>query len=198
MKFITLLWIAALLFGLIGFFGKIIKKESFKLNKEDSIFSRMFGFGTIMIYVFIFSLITKYSYKKDFTDSEREKYHIPCISNSMKLSARTKTKEIWRNTISLKEDSIQHIEKIIHLDIIDVYKETDRFVNLHENKTLILETIFPGPLRKHKTKYQILNGIYLIDNYKYSEMTLITSQQVDSILGKWKFINEFDCYLDNK
>ena len=192
MQSITFFWIAVIVIGLIGIIGKLIRKESFDL-KGESVFHRMYIFGCFMIFILLASITGRYDYRKESAEDNREKYHIPCIDSSMELIRRQKNEEVWRNSIPLRLDSIQHYKKVITIDRLGIFKETDYFVNLYENRTLILETVLPDFLRKQKIKYRLVNDFDFMDRYAGTKKMDLDSLQTDSVLVAWGLTLNYDC-----
>jgi hypothetical protein len=146
-----------------------------------------------MIFILLAYITGRYDYRKESAEDKREKYHIPCIDSSMELIRREKNEEVWRNSIPLRLDSIQHYKKVITIDRLGIYKETDYFVNLFENRTLILETVLPDFLRKQKIKYRLVNDFDFLDRYAGIKKMDLDSLQTDSVLNAWGLTLNYDC-----
>jgi hypothetical protein len=178
---LTLLF--AFAFLLIGIIGKLIKKETFDIF--GSIFNRLFILGIFLSLVYSFSHNERYSYITEIANHDRKKYHIPSIDSTMQLISRQKNEEFWVNLPRLNSDSIGHSKKI-EIDNDGIFKETDFFINYKTNKTIVLETVLPGFLRKYKSNIQIISTIDYYQNITNVTKSQLLIPQADSILMTWR------------
>ncbi len=159
-----------------GYKKFILKKEKIKTN-----------YWYMIIFPMIYYiLLWDGNYFASIAEIQREKYNIPPIEKTMRLRYRSRFKEKWINSDTLK---IQHKSKIINLGQ-SIEKETDFFTNEKENKTLRIKSTFPIFSSKPKKEYALLNGI-IIENRFFEPMiqvTIFSKKQKDSVLTEWKLI----------
>jgi len=194
MRTIIFYWIIILTILLIGVIGKFFKKESFKIY-EQSYFHRLYIIGYIMIFVLLFaSNRNQYSYYSDLAQDNRLKYNIPCIDSTMYLQLREKDREIWRNKRGYNQDSIKHSKKVIIINRGGILKEQDHYINLKENKELVLETTLPDYFfRKKKTNHKLIVDTNSFNVYRGEIEFVLSDKQADSVMSVWNLVIDYDC-----
>ena len=184
--FFLLLFAAMLIIGLVG---KLLRKESF-WPVETSFFDRLYRGSWLIIPFVVIIVQSRYNYYRDVANGDRNENHIPCIESNMKLESRTKGLEVWRNK-EYRNDSIWH-KKEIDIDMTGIYSETDYFVNVPKDQTIVMEARVPGLFRSYRVRYKLITTADYFQSKKVDPIEL-DSLQVDSIMQSWKYVINYNC-----
>lgn len=172
----SLIFISVFLLTLLltGGYKKFVLKKKIKRN-----YLLLFWFP-ILYFVFLWDA----DYFEFIAESQRERYEIPKIEETMRLNYRSRFSEVWKNRDTLK---IHHATKVIKLGQ-SIEKEIDYFTNELENKTLRISTTFPLFSSNPRKEYSLHPGIISEEKLFWPKngVKQLNELQNDSVLNAWK------------
>ena len=160
------------------------------MPRKTSFFDNMYRTFRDIVPFIPFIFLARFNYYRDVSDSMRMENHIPCIDSNMRLKYRTKSIEIWRSK-EFRTDTIWR-NKEIDIDMFGIYSETDHFINVPKDQTVVIETRVPNLFRSRRVHYKLLPTSDYFKSKKVENVRL-DSLQVDSIMKSWGYVINYDC-----